>query len=126
MIEPSSSQNGSRGTVIEPSSSQNGSRGTVIEPSSSQNGSRGTVREPSSSQNGSRGAVIERPLRVDYDGVAHTFGDRGELQAAGDWSFDCDAMGNLVQASKPGLTVNYLIDPQNRRIGRDEGPDPLG
>jgi RHS repeat-associated protein len=60
---------------------------------------------------------------VDYDGVAHTFGDRGELQAAGTWSFDYDAMGNLVQASKPGLTVSYLIDPQNRRIGRTVGND---
>lgn len=59
---------------------------------------------------------------VDYAGVAHTFGDRGELQTAGDWSFDYDALGNLVQASQAnGPTISYLIDPRNRRIGRDDG-----
>ncbi len=59
---------------------------------------------------------------VDYAGVAHTFGDRGELQSAGTWSFDYDAMGNLVQASQAnGPTISYLTDPRNRRIGRDDG-----
>lgn len=39
---------------------------------------------------------------VDYAGIAHTFGDPGELQAARDaWGFDQDAMGHLLQASKP-------------------------
>jgi YD repeat-containing protein len=35
---------------------------------------------------------------VDYDGVAHTFGDRGELQSAGAWGFDQDAHAGADEA----------------------------
>lgn len=57
-----------------------------------------------------------------YDGRTYTYRASGELESitVGDatTTFDYDAFGNLRRVAMPGRTIEYLVDGQNRRVGK--------
>ncbi len=58
-----------------------------------------------------------------YGTAAYTYTRNGELltktDAGGTTTYTYDALGNLVHVALPGATtIDYVIDPQNRRIGK--------
>jgi RHS repeat-associated protein len=56
---------------------------------------------------------------VDGSGTKWTYGLLQKSTAAGSTGYQYDALGNLRQVALPGSdTINYLIDPLNRRIGK--------
>jgi RHS repeat-associated protein len=57
-----------------------------------------------------------------YDDTAYTYSANGELRTSTTvgvtTTFDYDAMGNLRNVRTPGREIEYVIDGQNRRIGK--------
>jgi YD repeat-containing protein len=57
-----------------------------------------------------------------YDGVTYTCRPNGELatRTAGGqtWSYTYDALGNLLTVTTPEVTIAYLVDGRNRRVGK--------
>ena len=65
----------------------------------------------------------EQDRLTSYNGSSYTYTDNGELSAktTGGVStqYHYDVLGNLMQVVLPGdITIDYLIDAQNRRIGK--------
>lgn len=54
-----------------------------------------------------------------YDGTSYTFRASGELLSKGSTTFGYDGRGNLRTVAMPaGKSITYLIDGQNRRVGK--------
>src|SRR6185312_339601 len=61
-----------------------------------------------------------------YDANTYTYSTNGELatktDGTGTTTFTYDAMGNLLAVSRPnGAPVSYVIDGENRRVGKKLG-----
>jgi RHS repeat-associated protein len=60
---------------------------------------------------------------TNYEGTQYTYTPNGELltksDSSGTTTYDYDALGNLRHVTLPGGTaIDYLIDAQNRRVGK--------
>ena len=70
------------------------------------------------------GSYDDQDRLVSYGTTSYTYGSNGELKTKtepgiGTTSYAYDALGNLVAATLPnGTALTYLIDGQNRRIGK--------
>ncbi|MBI2395151.1 MAG: hypothetical protein HYV09_36610 [Deltaproteobacteria bacterium] len=54
-----------------------------------------------------------------YDGVTYTYRASGELASKSDGTtYSYDGVGNLREVELSGTTIEYLVDPQNRRVGK--------
>lgn len=65
----------------------------------------------------------EQDRLLTYKGASYSYSDNGELQSKTEsgatTSYDYDELGNLLSVTLPGdMTIDYLIDGQNRRIGK--------
>jgi len=65
----------------------------------------------------------EQDRLLSYNGASYSYTANGELYAKEQGgvvtTYQYDALGNLMQATLPGdITLDYLIDGQNRRIGK--------
>ncbi len=75
--------------------------------------------------NGNRteGSYDEHDRLLNWGSISYTYTDNGErrtkTKAGRTTSYHYDALGNLRQVTLPdGTTIDYLIDGQNRRIGK--------
>lgn len=84
------------------------------------NGNRATK----TTSGGTATAVVDDQDRlVSYGGATYAYTAHGDLsmKVVGNdtTTYDYDALGNLIEVRLPdGTEIGYLIDPQNRRIGR--------
>ncbi len=74
-------------------------------------------------RNGVIGVYDAQDRLLSYDGAAYAYTANGELrtktEAGATTTYTYDVLGNLTQAQLPGdVTIDYLIDAQNRRIGK--------
>ena len=77
--------------------------------------------------NGNRlpGTYDDQDRLLQYDGAAYTYTANGELQSktknGQTTTYTYDVLGNLISVSLPdGKQITYLIDGQNRRVGKVE------
>ena len=75
------------------------------------------------SHNGNTATYDEQDRLLTYGGASYSYTLNGELssktEAGLTTSYNYDLLGNLMQVTLPGgMTIDYLIDGQNRRIGK--------
>ncbi|AZT84803.1 hypothetical protein EHN06_15270 [Marinobacter sp. NP-4(2019)] len=75
------------------------------------------------SHNGKTGTYDAQDRLLTYGGASYTYTKNGELtsrtESGATRAYDYDVLGNLRQVQLPGdLTIGYVIDGQNRRIGK--------
>jgi RHS repeat-associated protein len=69
------------------------------------------------------GTYDDQDRLLEYGGATYAYTPNGELRArrdaAGETAFVYDQLGNLLRTTLPdGTVIEYLVDAQNRRIGR--------
>ena len=87
------------------------------------NSNRETATTPSGTANGTYDA---QDRMLNYGDASYTYSANGELESrtAGSQSttYTYDVLGNLIAAALPdGEHISYIIDPENRRVGRVAG-----
>ncbi len=73
--------------------------------------------------NGTGATYDEQDRLLTYGGASYSYTLNGELESKTEsgliTQYHYDLLGNLMQATLPGgMTLNYLIDGQNRRVGK--------
>lgn len=60
-----------------------------------------------------------------YGAISFTYTANGELESqivgAAKTTYQYDVLGNLISVILPGGTITYIVDPQNRRVGKKLG-----
>ncbi len=75
------------------------------------------------SHNATTGTYDEQDRLLTYGSASYNYTLNGELQSKTDTGlttrYQYDVLGNLIQVTLPGgLTIDYLIDGRNRRVGK--------
>lgn len=75
------------------------------------------------------GTYDDQDRLLTWNGISYTYNENGELQSKTEGgattTYSYDVLGNLVEATLPGdVTLTYVIDGQNRRIGKSVNGTP--
>ena len=85
------------------------------------NGNRTTVGGVTTGTFDAQDRLVSNPAT----GTLFTYTKNGELASKGSVTYTYDALGNLrhVEGLPGGIAIDYVIDGQNRRVGKKRGPN---